>query len=95
MVPYIITLIPLTEELQAVDPELLDPFYSNDLVIDGSMRLSAKLLCLIVECGLSRIYFSNTAKSMFTADTFTQEEVARRTFVMEGLELKFVSVSCY
>ena len=55
MVPYSITLIPLTEDLQAVDPELLEPFYSNDVVIDGLMRLSAKLLCLIIEWVLDRM----------------------------------------
>ena len=35
MVLYGITLFPLAEELRAVDPGLLSPFYEDDAAFDG------------------------------------------------------------
>ena len=36
MVLYGIPLVPLAEELQAADPELLSPFYADDAAFDSS-----------------------------------------------------------
>ena len=38
MVLYVITLVPLAEELRAADPGLLYPFYADDTDFDGSSR---------------------------------------------------------
>ena len=48
-----------------------------------------------MERGVDRGYFPNPAKSLFILDTPGQEEVARREFVVEGLELKFFCGSRY
>ena len=44
-----ITLIPLVEELRAVDSGLLSPFYVDDAAFDGSARRSAQLLKLLMK----------------------------------------------
>ena len=36
MVLYVITLVPLAEELRAADPGILSPFYAGDAAFDGS-----------------------------------------------------------
>ena len=48
-----------------------------------------------MERGVDRGYFPNPAKSLFILDTPGQEEVARREFVVEGLELNFFCGSRY
>ena len=45
--------------------------------------------------GPDRGYFLKPAKSLFISDTPRQEEAAKRKFVMEGLDLNFVSGSRY
>ena len=49
MVLYGIALIPLAEELQAPDPEIVAPFYADDAAFDGSAQRSAQLLNMFVE----------------------------------------------
>ena len=78
MVLYMITLIPLAEELRAVDPGLLSPFYVDDMAFDGSAGRGAKLLKLIMERGADRGYFHKPAKSLFILDTPGQEEAEKR-----------------
>ena len=51
MVLYGITPEPLAEELRYADPTLLLPFYSNDLVFNGSARRSASQLHLLMDRG--------------------------------------------
>ena len=45
---YGITLIPLEEELQSLDPGILSLFYSYNAAFDGSLRRSAQLLKLLM-----------------------------------------------
>ena len=40
-------------------------------------------------------YFHEPAKSLFISDTLGQEEAAKREFLVEGLNLNFVSGSRY
>ena len=51
MVLYGIPLVPLAEELRAVDPENVSPFYADDAALDGSARQNAQLLKLLMERG--------------------------------------------
>ena len=68
MVLYRITLVPLAEELQAVDPGLLSPFYADDAAFDSLERRSAQLLKLLMKRGPDRRYFPKPAKSLFISD---------------------------
>ena len=77
MLLYMITLIPLAEELRAADPELLSPFYADDAAFDVLARQGAKLLNLVMERGPDREYFLKLAKSLFILDTPGKEEAAR------------------
>ena len=69
MVLYGITLVPLAEELRAVDLEPLFPFYADDAAFDGSERRSAQLLKMLMKRGLDREYLPEPAKSLFISDT--------------------------
>ena len=60
---YGITLVPLSEELRAVDPGLLSPFYADDAAFGGLERRSAQLLKLLMKRGPDRGYFPEPAKS--------------------------------
>ena len=51
MVLYGITLVPLSEELQAADSGLPSPVYADDAEFDGSARRSAQLLKLMMRRG--------------------------------------------
>ena len=95
MVLYGITLVPLAEELRAVDPGLLSPFYLYNAVFDGSARRSAQILKLLMKRGPDRGYFPEPAKSLFLSDNPGQEAAAKPKFAKEGLELNFVSGSRY
>ena len=77
MVLYRITLVPLEEELRAVDPGILSPFYADDAAFDGLARQSAQLLKPIMKMGMDRGYFPEQAKSLFILDTPGQEEAAK------------------
>ena len=93
MVLYGITLVPLSEELQAADLELLSPFYADDATFDGSERRSAQLLKLFMKRGPDREYFPEPDKSLFISDTTGQKGAAKQEFTIEGLTLNFVSGS--
>ena len=95
MVLYRITLVSLAEDLRAVDPGLLSPFYADDVAFDGSARRSAHLLNLLMERGLEQGCSSKPDKYLFISDTPGQEEAARREFSAEGLVLNFVRGSSY
>ena len=69
IVLYGITLIPLAEELKAVDLGLLYPFYAEDAAFDGLARQSAQLLKLLMERGAYRKYFPKPSTSLFISDT--------------------------
>ena len=69
MVLYGITLVPLAEDLRAVDLGLLSPFYADDAAFDRSARRSAQILKLLMKRGPDQEYFLETAKSLFILDT--------------------------
>ena len=95
MVFYSITLVPLVEELRAVDPGLLSTFYADNVAFDGSAQRSAQLLNMLMKMGPDRGYLPDPAKSLFISNTPWQEEEARRDFLEEGLVLNFVGGSRY
>ena len=51
MVLYNITLVPLLEELRGADPNLLSPFYADDVAFNRLARRSAAQLCLLMDRG--------------------------------------------
>ena len=68
MVLYVITPIPLAEELQAEDLGLLTMFCAEDSEIDGLAWSSAQLLNISMKRGPNRGYYLNPSKSMFIMD---------------------------
>ena len=95
MVLYGITIVPLIEELGAVDPGRLSPFYAHDAAFGSLERRSAQLLKLLMERGTDRGYLPEPAKSLLISETLLQEEAAKREFAVEGLTLNFLSGSWY
>ena len=75
---YSITLFPLVEELQAADPGLLTPFYSDDAEFDRLVRTSVQLLKLLMERGPDREYFPEPDRLIFIEDSPEKEEAAKR-----------------
>ena len=75
---YMITLFPLVWELQAADPGLLTPFYSDDAEFDGLVRTSVQLLKLLMERGPDREYFPEPDRLIFIEDSPEKEEAAKR-----------------
>ena len=95
MVFYRITLVPLAEELRETDPRILYPLYPDDAAFDGSAQHIAQLLKLLMKRGPGRGYLPQLDKYLFFLDTPGQEEAARRGFVVEGIDLNFVSGIIY
>ena len=95
MVLYRINLVPLSKKLRAAYSWLLSPLYADDAALDSLSRQSAQLLKLLIKRGMDRGYFPEPAKSLFIPNTPWQEEVVKREFAAEGLELNFVSGSRY
>ena len=93
MVLYRITLVPLAEELREADSGILSLLCADDVAFDGLARQSAQLLKMLMEKGVGQGYFFKPAKAIFISDTPGQEEVVRREFEVEGLELNSVSGS--
>ena len=56
VVLYIITLVPLAEDLWAAVPGLLSPFYANDTEFDELEIRSAQLLNLLIERAADWVY---------------------------------------
>ena len=90
---YGITIILLEEDLQAADPGILSPFYTDDAEFSWSARRSAQLLNILMNRGRVRGYFPELAKSIFILDILEQEEEAKREFVAEVLELNLIGGS--
>ena len=61
IVLYGITLVPLAEELQTADPEILSPFYADDAAFVGLAQRIAQLLNLLINRGPDRGYFPEPA----------------------------------
>ena len=68
MALYGITLVPLAEELRAVDPGVLSPFYADDAAFDGLARQSSQFLNMLMEKGPDRGYLPELANSLFISD---------------------------
>ena len=95
MVLYGITLVPLAEELRAVDSGLLYLFYVDDMAFDGLAKFCSHILKLLMEMEPDRGYLPEPDKSLFIVDTPWQEEAKRREFEAKGIVLNFVSGSRY
>eukprot|EP00957_Ditylum_brightwellii_P183965 14013249-Ditylum_brightwellii.AAC.1 len=54
MVTYGITLVPLAEQIQAANAEVMAPFYANDIALDGPVGRNAHQLKLLMEHGPDR-----------------------------------------
>ena len=78
-----------------MDTGILSLFCVDDAAFDGSERLSAQLLKLLMKRWTDRGYFPEPDKFLFISDTPGQEEAVRREFVKEGLVLRLVSGSRY
>ena len=78
MVPYGITLDPLTKDLRDADPRLISPFYANDAAFEGLVRRSTAKVCLLMERGPDRGYLPNPAKYIFIAYNPEEKETAKR-----------------
>ena len=77
MALYGITLVPLAEELRAIEPGILSLFYADNVVFHGWTRRSAQLLKLLMNRGRYRGYFPDSAKSLFILYTPGQKEAAK------------------
>ena len=95
LVFYGISLVPLADQLRAVDPGILSPFYADGGAFGGSAQRSAQLLKLLMKMGPYRGYFPEPVKSIFISDTPVQEEAAKREFAKEGIVLNFTRGSRY
>ena len=85
MVFYVITLVPLSEDLQAAETGILSLFYADDVVLYESERRSDQLLNLLLDRRPYPGYLPETYKLFFISDTPNQEEAAKRKFVAEGV----------
>ena len=65
MVLYGINLVILVEDLWAVDPGILTPFYTDNTAFDGSEQRSAWLMKLLLEQGLAQGNLPDPAKYLF------------------------------
>ena len=92
---YGITLVPLAEDLRVSDPALLSPFQADDAAFDGSERRSASELCLLMNEGTDRGYFSEPAKSIFIAENLEGKEASRQEFKRAGLNINYLFGSPY
>ena len=77
MVLYGINLFLLPEEIWAVDPGLLYPFYADDTEFESSLRKRAHLLKLIAERVPDEGYFPEPTKSIFISDSLGQKNAAK------------------
>ena len=62
MVLYGITLVPLAEELIAVDPGFLSPLYADDAAFDSLTQQSSQLLNMLLERELDQGYLPQPYK---------------------------------
>ena len=75
MVLYRITLVPLVEELRAVDIGLLSLFYADDAAFDGSAQRRAQLFKLLMKRGRTRDISPNR---LSTSSSWTSQGKERR-----------------
>ena len=83
----------MAEEIWSEDTGIIAPFYVDDAFFYGSACRSAQLIKLLMEIETDWGYFPEPSKSLFIADFPYQEEMSKREFVTEGLELNFVGGS--
>ena len=95
MVLYGITLVPLAEDLKVSDPGLLSAVYADNAAFDSLAQQISHILKLFIERGPDRGYFHDPSKSLFILDTPEQEEAVSQEFVVEQIELNFLSGSRY
>ena len=87
---YGITLVPLTDNLMEVDPELLVTFYANDASFNALSGRIKWLLTLLLGKGEAQGYFLEPEKSLFIFDSPSQEGVAKKAFEAKGMAINVV-----
>ena len=65
MILYGIGILPLTLQLKAVEPTVLQPWYADDTAIGGSFDNVKKVFSLLVTTGPAKGYFPEPTKSIF------------------------------
>ncbi|MEJ2330924.1 MAG: hypothetical protein P8Z33_13945, partial [Gammaproteobacteria bacterium] len=88
MVLYALALLPLVEELRALDSTVLQPWYADDAALHGDPQRSAKVFKALLEKGPDRGYFPEPEKSWHICSAET-ELAARQAFATEGLTVQF------
>ena len=67
MIIYGITLVPLAEDLQAVDQVPISPFYEDGAEFDGYTSRSVRPMNLLLDQGPYQEHFPEITNSLFTA----------------------------
>ena len=78
MVLYGITISPLADELRDADPNLLSPFYTDNVVFYGSTRQSAAQLRLFMNQETDHGHFPELTKSLFITNNPEDKEAERQ-----------------
>eukprot|EP00957_Ditylum_brightwellii_P043932 3333101-Ditylum_brightwellii.AAC.1 len=69
MIGYGITLVPLAEQVTALEKEVITPFYADNECVDGPVRCNARIVKVLVERGPDSGYFPEPEKSYMCAIT--------------------------
>ena len=88
MILYGIALIPLVELLRHDCPEVMQPWYADDLALLGRHAANARCLKLLTTAGPFFGYFPNPGKSWYVCDAVDEDE-ARAAFDAAGLDIQF------
>ena len=92
---YEITLLPIEEELWALDLALLVLIYAYDATFDDPVKWIALLLNLLLEEGAHWLYLLYLLRLLFICYSPTQEGAEQRKFEEKRLTVNFLSTSCY
>eukprot|EP00957_Ditylum_brightwellii_P028913 2184347-Ditylum_brightwellii.AAC.1 len=85
MIIYGITLVPLSNLVQETDRQVLPPFYTDGIALDGAARRNACLLKVLVAWGPDRGYYPEPEKSIHVCNFPWDVEAARAAFEAEGI----------
>ena len=88
MILYGIALIPLVELLRHDCPEVMQPWYADDLALLGRHAANARCLKLLTKAGPFFGYFPNPGKSWYVCDAVDEDE-ARAAIDAAGLDIQF------
>eukprot|EP00957_Ditylum_brightwellii_P117734 8981842-Ditylum_brightwellii.AAC.1 len=84
---YRVALVPLAEIIQVAEKEVLAPFYTDDVGLDGPVGRNAKLLGILVEHGPDFGYFPEPEKSIHVCNNVADMAAAKEAFKARGLSV--------